>query len=108
MYLVCNKIDQLSIKKENNNSLALNLQTVCACPNGCHSVMNTFSPGTYIVIVFTSVSLSYFILGKFKIFYQVSFYNIMYSQLLGFLDNLLKEFFYFFHFKGVTSAINVN
>lgn len=63
VYLICNKIDQLSIKEERNNSLKLNLQTICACPDGCHSVMNTFSPGTYIVIVFTSVMLSYLILG---------------------------------------------
>lgn len=68
VYLICNKFDQLSIKEERNNSLKLNLQTICACPDGCHSVMNTFSPGTYIVIVFTSVMLSYLILGKSTLF----------------------------------------
>lgn len=92
VYLICNKIDQLSIKEERNNSLKLNLQTICACPDGCHSAMNTFSPGTYIVIVFTSVMLSYLILGKSTLFLfifcirsvLVTLWMIVNSKHLGF------------------------
>ncbi|XP_014771832.1 uncharacterized protein LOC106870323 [Octopus bimaculoides] len=65
VYLQCSPVDQLSVIKsrEANQSLSLLLQSVCACPGGCTTPHNSFSPGSYIVIVFFSILFIYLSLG---------------------------------------------
>ncbi|GAB1607738.1 hypothetical protein Ahia01_001057700 [Argonauta hians] len=87
VYLQCRPVDQLSVIKlgERNQSLSLLLQSVCACPGACSSNTNTttatssFSPGSYILILFFTLFFLYLFLG---ILYQRIVYSAEGSELL--------------------------